>query len=71
MVYLDFCKRALYVKISTPSMMVYSELGIVPPSVKRKYTVLKYWIKLLSSKNGILNSVYSDMLVSCSGDTVD
>ena len=51
--------------------MVYSELGNVPLSAKREHTVIKSWIKLLSSKNGILNSISFDMLDSCSGDTVD
>ena len=64
-VHLDFCKQVLSVKKSTVSMMVYSELGRTTLILKRKYRMIKYWLKLKKSDNCILDSIYQEMLEVC------
>lgn len=46
--HLRFCKLILQVNKSTPSCMIYGELGRYPVSVTVKTRVISYWCKLLS-----------------------
>ena len=66
-VHLDFCKRILGVKKSTCNVMIYAELGRLPLhaiSMIRKFRLIKYWGKLLSTENCILKECYIQLLNS-------
>lgn len=49
-VQLKFCKLLLKLKASTPSYMVYGELGIFPLKIDIKVRTISYWTRLLSGK---------------------
>ena len=57
-VHTHFCKRILHVKKSTSNSMVYCELGRFPLEYYRKYRMIKYWFKLITARNCILNRAY-------------
>jgi hypothetical protein len=61
-VHMDFCKRILNVKKTTINVVVLSELGRLPLHIIRKIRIVKYWLKLLETRNCILISLYEDML---------
>ena len=46
-------------------MGIYGELGRYPLYINRFVRVIKYWLKILSTKNIILDIVYKDMLLQC------
>ena len=48
--YLKFCKSMLDVKQTTPSVMVYGELGAMPLHLKIKSRVLNFWYRIVSGK---------------------
>ena len=50
--YLKFCKSLLDVKQTTPSVMVYGELGALPLHLKIKCRVLNFWYRIVSGKKG-------------------
>jgi len=45
--YLMFLKNILHVKNSTPSCFVYGECGLMPLYIRRKVTVIKYWVNII------------------------
>ena len=53
-VHMNFCKRILSVKRSATNVVILSELGRTPLCIDRKIRILKYWLKLLKTKNCIL-----------------
>ena len=61
-VHLDFCKSILGVSKRTTTMMVYAELGRYPMKIIRTYRIIKYWLKLLKTKNCILKTCYDTLL---------
>ena len=61
-VHLDFCKRLLGVKKSSCNVMIYAELSRLPLQAVRKYKIIKYWAKLLSTDNIILKNCYLEVL---------
>ena len=56
-IHLKFWKRILQVKSSTSSMAVYGELGRYPLYTSRYMKIIKYWYKLLDTKNIILKTI--------------
>ena len=60
-VHMDFCKNILGLKSATTNAMIYFELGRLPLECVRKLRILKYWLKLLTTKNCILKSCYDHM----------
>ena len=42
--------------------MIYAELGRLPLQAVRKYKIIKYWAKRLSTTNIIINNCYLEML---------
>ena len=60
-VHMDFCKSILGVKSATTNAVIYCELGRLPLECVRKLRILKYWLKLLATKNCILKSCYEHM----------
>ena len=60
--YLKFCKSLLDVKQTTPSVMVYGEVGTTPLHLKIKSRVLSFWYKIVSgSKDRICYKLYQLM----------
>lgn len=60
-IHLNYCKNILNVKRGTSNAVIYCELGRMPLQCIRKIRILRYWMKLLSSRNCILNSCYVNM----------
>ncbi|XP_045185370.2 uncharacterized protein LOC123543357 [Mercenaria mercenaria] len=59
LIHTKFCRKVLGVKRSTNLSALYGELGRVPMSINRKLIMIKYWVKLLTSKeNSILFKTY-------------
>ena len=50
-IHLKFLKYLFNLKRSTPSYMIYGELGIMPISVEIQNRVLSYWTKLVEDKD--------------------
>jgi hypothetical protein len=63
--HVGFLKRILGVKRSTVCAVVYRELARLPMQTFRKIRILKFWIKLLSSDNIIIQNVYKTLLNEC------
>ena len=61
-IHLKFCKTILGVKQSTCNAAVYGELGRYPVFINRHIMIIKYWIKLLQTKNILLKTMYDVML---------
>jgi hypothetical protein len=49
-VHLQFCKRILKVRTTTPNFMVYGELGRFSLEIKVKMRMVSYWNKLLQTE---------------------
>ena len=49
--HLQFCKRVLKLRISTPNYMVYGELGRYPIEIHVKLRMISFWNKLLCNEN--------------------
>ena len=52
------CKSLLGVKSATCSTAVYGELGRMPLYINRYLCVIKYWLKLTTTDNIILKTIY-------------
>ena len=52
------CKSILSVKTSTCNNAIYGELGRLPLYNNRYVSIIKYWIKLISTDNIMLKTVY-------------
>ena len=64
-IHLKFCKYILGVKVRSSNVGIYGELGRYPLYINRFVRAVKYWLKLSSTQNIILNVVYNDMLLNC------
>ena len=56
-VHLRFCKLLLNFKTSTPSYMVYGELGRYPLDIDIKVRTISFWAKLISGKQTKLSAI--------------
>ena len=56
-VHLRFCKLLLNFKTSTPSYMVYGELGRYPLDIDIKVRTISFWTKLISGKQTKLSAI--------------
>ena len=56
-VHLKFCKLLLHLKSSTPSYMIYGELGRYPLEIDIKSRIISFWAKLLSGKELKLSKI--------------
>ena len=61
-IHLQFCKRVLSVRSSTPNFMVYGELGRFPLELQTKIKMICFWNKLVSSKNKLFGKLYQLLL---------
>ena len=50
-VHLKFLKHVLHLKKSTPSHMIYGELGIFPITLEIRHRMLTYWCKIIADCN--------------------
>lgn len=58
-VQLKFYKQILYLKKSTPSFMVYGELGAYPLFVDIQRRMVSFWCKVNSEKNDTAKTMYN------------
>ena len=56
--HLQFCKKILQVRETTPSYMIYGELGCYPLSIKIKLRIISYWNRLISNENKLSSKLY-------------
>ena len=64
-IHLNFCESILNVRKSTCNAAVYAELGRYPLYIVRHVKILKYWFKVINTKNIILRSVYDCAYKQC------
>ena len=64
-IHLKFCKRILAVKASTSNVSVYGDLGRYPLYITRYVRIIKYWVKLLTTDNVLLQMVYRSLVNDC------
>ena len=57
-IHLQFLKRILSVRSSTPSFMVYGETGRYPLEIKIKLRFLNFWVKLLQNEDKLCSNMY-------------
>ena len=54
-VHLTFCRILLKLKMSTPSYMIYGELGRYTMDIDIKVRIISYWTRLLTGKQSKLS----------------
>ena len=57
--YLKFLKHMLSVRPQTTNAAVYGELGRVPLHILRKERLLKYWFKILNSRDTLIYKAFT------------
>ena len=62
-VHLDFLKRILKVKKSTPSCFVYGELGRYPLEIDIKCRIINFWFKIVNGKQNKLSNIMFKLLL--------
>ena len=70
-IHLQFCKKILSVRSSTPNLMVYGELGRFPLDISIKIRMLCFWNKMLMKENKLSSkidyySIYMLMVIETS-----
>ena len=60
-VYLKFLKRMLSVRPQTANAAVYGELGRVPLNILRKERILKYWFKIVNSRDTLIYKAFNNL----------
>jgi hypothetical protein len=61
-IHLKFCKRILKDRNTTPSFIVYGELGRFPLEIRVKLRTISYWCKLVNNETKLSSSLYRLML---------
>ena len=61
----DYCKMVLGVKRQTSIVMIYYELGRYPLCYERYSRMLKFWLKIITNDNCIIQSCYRELVVNC------
>ena len=60
---MQFCKHLLGVKTSTQNDFAYGELGRIDFYTRRLYILIRYWLKVVTSKNTkYINMIYKMMI---------
>ena len=57
-VHLQFCKRILNLRLSTPNFMVYGELGRHPLNIRVQLRMIYFWCKLIQNENKFSGILY-------------
>ena len=60
-IHLQFLKRVLHVRSSTPNFMVYGETGHYPLIIRIKQRMLTFWSNILQSENKLCYTLYQLM----------
>ena len=60
--HIKVCKNLLGVRAQSPNVAVYGDLGRFPLSVIAKERSVKYWLKLLSSKNSLKFKIFQSQI---------
>ena len=60
-VHLKFCKILLKLKMSTPSYLIYRELGRYSMDIDINVRIISYWTRLLTGKQSKLSFLYKCM----------
>ena len=68
-VHLKFCKLILRLKSSTPSCMVYGELGRFPIELDIKLRMISFWARTLIGKDSKLSAVSYKLLLNLSNSS--
>lgn len=62
-VHMNFLRSIVCVRKSVCKQVLYFEVGRLPLSIIRKFIIMKYWCKLLTTENTVLRACYVDMLL--------
>ena len=62
---LKYCKYILNINNSTPSVMIYGELGIYPLEIEIICGIVGLWFSIISGKQSKLSYVMYQMLTDC------
>ena len=65
-VHLKFCKMLLHMKSSTPSFMVYGELGRYPLGIDIKIRMVSYWETFIDGKQSKLSNILYKLCLALS-----
>ena len=65
-VHLKFCKMLLHMKSSTPSFMVYGELGRYPLAIDIKIRIVSYWEECIDGKQSNLSNILYELCLALS-----
>ena len=60
-VHLQFCKRILNLRLSTPNFMVYGEIGRQSLKIRVQLRMISFWIKLIQNENKLSGILYKLM----------
>ena len=63
---LTFCKMLLHIQSSTPSFMVYGELGWYPLTIDIKIRMVSYWAKFIDGKQSKLFNILYKLCLALS-----
>ena len=61
-IHLKFCKRILKIRNTTPTFMVYGELGRFPLEIRVKLRMISFWSKLVTHDTKLSSILYRLML---------
>jgi hypothetical protein len=59
---LEFCKRVLSVRSSTPNLLVYAEMGRFPLELQTQIKIICLWNKLVSNEYKLSANIYQILL---------
>ena len=70
-VHLQFCKRILNLRLSTPNFMVYGELGRHHLNIRVQLRMISFWCKLIQNENKLSGILYKLMFNLQANDDYD
>ena len=70
-VHMQFCKWILNLRLSTPNLMVYGELGRHPLNIRVQLIMISLWCKLIQNENKLSCILYKLMFNLQTNDDYD
>jgi len=70
-VHLQFCKLILNLRLFTPNLMVYGELGRHPLNIRVQLRMISFWCKLIQNENKLSGIFYKLMFNLQTNDGYD
>ena len=61
--HLKFCKYILKLKSSTPTCMIYGELGEYPVNIQIKIRMINFWLKLVNGRDSKYSTIIYHILL--------